>query len=242
MTDCAGLAETLINAHLKASPVAPAVSTLSRAEILTVQSIVSTALGPVAGFKVSAVPEGPPILAPIQARYIVANCGTRAVPERLGIELEVGFELVEPLPSASLPARPEKYFRPCVVLELVETRLSGEAAERPDLKFADFQINAGLVVGDKLEDWDGSDFGTLPARLHSQSESVLDGEGRVPGGSALANLDLLLINLGDHCGGLQVGQIVITGSLCGLPWFTPGADVSGWVEGLGAVSVKVEHA
>lgn len=242
MTDSTDLADALIDAHLNGSSIAPSAPSLSRAEIMAVQARVSAALGPVAGFKVGTSPDGPPILAPIQTRYVVANGGTRAVPEKLGIELEVGFELVEPLPSPGLPARPERHFRPCAVLELVETRLSGAAAERPDLKFADFQINAGLAVGDRRRDWDGTDFGTLRARLVSDTETVLDGEASVPGGSALANLDLLLVSLGDHCGGLQVGQIVITGSLCGLPWFTPDADVSGWIEGLGEVSVRVRQA
>jgi 2-keto-4-pentenoate hydratase len=53
---------------------------------------------------------------------------------------------------------------------------------------------------------------------------------------------LLLAHLGDHCGGLQVGQTVITGSLCGLPWFTPDAIVTGWIAGFGEVSINLQAA
>lgn len=242
MTEIATLTAALIGAHRTGSRIETAARGLSREDILSVQAAVSAALGPVAGFKVGAVPEGPPTLAPIAATYGVMDGGTRVVRDRLGIELEIGFELIAPLPSSALPARPADHFRPCAVLELVETRLAGAAADLPEMKFADLQINAGLVVGTRIDAWDGSDFGTRRARLGTGSETVLDGPATVPGGSALANLELLLANLGDHCGGLQVGQTVITGSLCGLPWFTPDADVTGWIEGLGEVSVRLRQA
>ena len=242
MADISALADSSIVAHRTGNRTAPGPAGLSREEILAVQAVVSAALGPVAGFKVAAAPVGPPVLAPIQARYVVADGGARRVRDTVGIELEVGFELIAPLTSAKLPARPERHFRPRVVLELVETRLSGDLADRPDLKFADFQINAGMVVGGAPPEWDGSDFGTVRARLVGGGGTVVDGEARVPGGSALANLELLLTNIGDHCGGLRVGQTVITGSLCGLPQFGPGSDVSGWIEGLGAVAVRVRRA
>ena len=242
MTETTGFATALIQAHLNGTRIVPPVSNLSRSEILTVQADVSAALGPVAGFKVGRVPGAPPILAPIPARYCVANGGTRAVSDRLGVELELGFELIETLPSDALPARPEIYFRPCVVLELVDTRLSGSAAELASLKFADLQINAGLVIGDQLNAWDGADFGALEAHLVTETETVLCGPATVPGGSALSNLELLITHLGNHCGGLQVGQTLITGSICGLPYFSPGTRISGGIKGLGSVCVTLGRA
>ena len=242
MTDISGLAADFIEAHRTGARIVPAATALSRSDILAVQSAVSAALGPVAGFKIGAVPGALPIFAPIQRRYCLANGGTREVRDRLGVELEVGFELIRPLPSMTLPARPQDHFRPMIALELVDTRLSDEVRDIPDLKFLDFQINAGLVSGTPLDDWSGADFGTLKAQLSTETDSILDGEATVPGGSALANLDLFLTHVGDHCGGLQVGQIVITGSLCGLPWFTPDALVTGWIEGLGTASVRLTQA
>ena len=242
MMNLDGLAAALIDAHFTGSRFAADLPPLSQADIRAVQARVSAALGPVAGFKTGRAADGTPTFATIAARYLVADGGTRTVRDRLGIELELGFEIIAPIPRGGLPAHPERHARPCVVLELVDTRLTGTEAERPDLKLADFQINAGLVVGARIEDWDGSDFGLLQAQLRGADRVVVDGPVTVPGGSALSSLELLLVTLGDHCGGLQVGQTVITGSLCGLPWFTPDADVTGRIGGLGDVSVRLRGA
>ncbi len=233
------LAQRLLGAHRTGVRIASPIAALRRRDILSIQTTVCTALGPVAGFKVSAVPDGLPILAPIPARYGTENRGVRTVADRLGIELEVGFEVLTALPGDGLPDEPQRYLRPRTVLELVDTRLAGRAAENPSLKFADLQMNAGIVIGEGPTDWDGADFGEVPARLTADDSYVLDGPATVPGGSALANLDLLLRHLGDHCGGVRPGQIVITGSLCGLPWFGPGTRIEGWIEGLGDVSVNL---
>lgn len=239
MRDIDDLATGLIAAHREHRRIEPPLTSLTRPEILALQARVSAALGPVAGFKVGRDPDGPPILAPIPACYGVANGGRRPVRDRLGVELEVGFEVIRALPSAALPARPQEYFRPRVVLELCDSRMSGDFMDRPDLKFADLQLNAGLVLGDGPEQWDGSDFGALNAYLGTDRETVLAGPAQVPGGSALANLDVLITHLGDHCGGLALGQTVITGSICGLPWFSPDAVVCGSIDGLGSVSVSL---
>jgi hypothetical protein len=243
MPNTTDIAQAMIAAHENGTRITPNWDVLPRAQVLAIQSRVSAALGPVTGFKVGhAADGGPPIIAPIQSRYDVAGGGTRIVADRLGVELEIGFTLTKPLPAATLPPRPQDYFAPCIALELVNTRLTGDGATRDDLKFADFQINAGMVIGPALTAWDGSDFGTLEARLRTEADITLDGTATVPGGSALANLAMLITHLGGHCGGLQVGQTVITGSLCGLPWFTPDATVTGWIAGFGQVSVKLQAA
>jgi 2-keto-4-pentenoate hydratase len=231
-------AQALVTAHKTGERINPPLTVLTRDEILWIQSEVCKALGPVAGFKVG-VAGGRPILSPIPAVYLTQNGADRVVRDRLGIELEVGFELTNPLPAEGLPPNPQDYFRPLVALELVEPRLTGAAADDPLFKFADFQINSGLVIGDGPPNWDGSDFGTVSARLTAGETTILDGPATIPGGSALSNLDVLLRHLGDHCGGLQVGQIVITGSICGLPWFTSGTDVCGWIDGLGDVAISL---
>ncbi|PTW44540.1 hydratase [Rhodovulum kholense] len=239
MSETEAFADALLAAHRGGQRVAEAPGPLSRAEVLAVQAQVSGALGPVAGFKVGRLPEGPPVLAPIPACYRVPDGGSRRVRDRLGVELEVGFELIRALPGPGLPPDPAAHFRPRAVFELVETRLAGAAADRPDLKFADLQITAGLVSGSGPEAWDGRDFGRLSARFRAGAHTVLEGETEVPGGSALANLDLLLRHLGRHCGGLQPGQTVITGSVCGLPWFEPGTELSAEIAGLGRVAVSL---
>lgn len=239
MNQTKDLSDALIAAHLSGTRNEAQPATLERADILSIQSAVSAALGDVAGFKVAPIGEKP-ILAPIPARYVVANGGTRKIPDKLGVELEVGFEILKALPSGGLPDALTEYVRPVAALELVDTRLSGPAADDAAMKFADLQINAGLVTASPLTDWDGSDFGELEMRLTADDEVIVEGTASVPGGSALSNLQLLTEFLGDHCGGLQPGHIVITGSLCGLPYFGPGRTITGWIDGLGSVSVITE--
>lgn len=239
MTDHRAMIDALRAAHLAGTRIAPPSVPTDREAILAIQAAVCDGLGGVAGFKVGSGKDGPPVVAPVLSRYAVPNGGKRKIGDRLGVELEVGFEVIRPLPENGFPAQPQAYFRPCVVLELVDTRLSGPLADDPLCKFADFQINAGVVIGDGLGDWDGSDFDTVFARLMAEGSTILDGEARVPGGSALENLRLLVHSLGTHCGGLQPGQVVITGSLCGLPYFGPGTRVEGHIGGLGAVAVDI---
>lgn len=239
ITDVDAIVAALRSAHLEGTQVELPPVPANRETILAIQAGVCAGLGPVAGFKVGRRADGALIVAPILARYMVPNGGTRRIADRLGVELEVGFELVRALPDGGFPKRPQDHFRPCTVLELVDTRLAGPLAEDPSCKFADFQINAGLVIGDSRTDWDGSDFTTLAARLVAGDRAILDGATQVPGGSALENLRALVEALGSHCGGLQQGQVVITGSLCGLPYFGPGTNILGRIDGLGAVSIAL---
>lgn len=240
MTTPDALAADMIDAHRNGTRFEPQPVDLTRAGILAVQSAVMDSLGDVAGFKVGRSADGPPLMAPIPARYEVDNGAGRRVKDKLGIELEIGFEVLAPLDEPRLPEDLAAHFRPIVALELVDTRLDGPLAQDPRFKFADLQINAGLVKGEALDDWDGTDFDTVRARLTANGEAVLDGVSTVPGGSALANLEMLIANVGDHCGGLKPGQVVITGSICGLPYFEAGTTIEGWIEGLGDVSVILE--
>ena len=98
------LIAALVRAHDTGTRIIPAMAGLSRADGLRIQSAVMARLGKVAGFKVGQMADGRrPILAPIPQRYVVAHGGTRRVPDRLGVELEVGFELVKPLPGNTSP-------------------------------------------------------------------------------------------------------------------------------------------
>ena len=147
----------------------------------------------------------------------------------------IGFELLAD-PDPALPVT--EFLRPRVVLELVDTRLTG-VEDDPMKKFADRLINDGLVLGPDLPDWDGTDFGPLDARLTCGDVTVIDGETSVPGGSALANVELLRTHLGAHCGGLRKGQVIITGSISGLQYYPAGTAVSGRIEGIGEVSCQL---
>ncbi len=202
-------------------------------QALEVQRMVQGALGTVGGFKVARRPKGPPVIAPISQSKIRLSGADVAVLDRMGIELEIGFEALTNS-NGTLSNAPQIEFLPRLVIELVDSRLTGREND-PLMKLADMQINGGLIVGPPLNAWDGSDFSTVSASLRCGDTTVVDGEVEIPGGSALSNLQLFLENVGDHCGGLKKGQIVITGSLSGLPYFPGGTDVIGKIAGFGEV-------
>ncbi|SDW94738.1 hypothetical protein [Roseicitreum antarcticum] len=229
------LAAALLDAHVNGTHITEATIPADRASVLAVQSTVMAGLGDVAGFKVGAQPDDLPIMAPIPARYCLETGSTRQVQGRLGIELEVAFEVIRDLPEGQFPEDPAAYFRPRVALEMVDTRLGGALADDPVMKFTDFQNTAGLIPGSGLDAWDGSDFGTVQALMTANGETAAEGALTVPGGSALANLRLLVGALGTHCGGLRKGHIVLTGSVCGLPYFGPGTVIEARIDGLGTV-------
>ena len=235
MTSTIDIAQALIGAHRARGRIdARRFPSLDYRAALDIQQQVQASLGPVGGFKVARRPEGPPVIAPIDAGHVLPSGSDVPVIDSLGVELEIGFQLVGEAPGR-LDDNSRHTFVPRLVLELVDTRLEGEGHD-PMLKLADNQINAGLIVGPAFEAWDGRDFGSVQAALRCGTQQVIAGEATVPGGSALANLSLFLEHVGQHCGGLQSGQVVITGSLSGLPYFPSGTDVFGSVEGFGEVS------
>lgn len=233
------IATALIAAHQTGTRISPPEHALSRPEILDIQSQVAAALGPVCGFKVGRASDGPPILAPLPMRYRVVNGDKRQVKDVLGIELEIGFRVIRAFAKGALPEPLQDYLHPCAVFELVDSRFTGSELSA-NLKFCDFQMNAGVVVGTGLDDWDGRDFSTVQATFVAGDTAVLDDMVSVPGGSAIENLALLAKHLGTHCGGIQAGQILITGSLNGLPYFAGGQTMTGTIAGIGRVSVTLD--
>lgn len=213
-------------------------------EAYAVQSAVAAARGPVAGFKTARKPGQPQIMAPIMACDLL-DSGT-SVASRfagpLGVELEIGLRILAPLPDPDDPAflvALGACVEPLAVIELVDTRLHGPAADDPLAMLADAQINAGLVIGPVLAGWDGGALAGAAARMNAGDATLLDGPGRVPGGDLRETLRALTAMIGAHCGGLQPGQIVITGSLHPLTYVAPGTAVAGWIDGCGAVTVTI---
>ncbi len=243
MTQLDALADCLIAAHrsgIRFQPAPPLPTT--EAEAYGVQARVAHALGPVAGFKTGLKPGGPSFMAPIRAEFCLSPGARVNMDDRMGIELEVGWKIIAPLPaphSAGFDAALARAVLPVPVIELVNTRLDGPQATDPLVKLADFQINHGLIIGQPLDRWDGSDFTEVTARCHAGPREILNGAATVPGGSALATLAGLIEVIGDHCGGLQVGQVVITGSLHPLVYLDTPCDVTAGIEGLGDVSLTL---
>ena len=239
------LTEALIAARAGGPKLSDSAETgLSRERVLMVQQQVADRLGPVGAFKVACPPDAPIVMAPIFASDIYPATASLDLPhdEPIGIELEYGFRLTAPLPDPQDSDFVEK-LRESVellpVVEIVRTRLADVEQASADLKMLDNQLNGGLVLGEPCRDWKEHDLTRATAYLRIGDEVLIDGTAQVPGGDAFASLALLCRAIGTHCGGLQVGQVVITGSLNGLPWRMPPFDVQARIEGLAEITFSL---
>lgn len=211
-------------------------------EAYLVQALTAEALGPTGAFKTGRKsPDAKPIMAPIPAFTVRQSPAVFGRDELwlIGIELEIGFRIDAPLPSPDDPdfeARARGCVSALAALEVVDTRLADHESAGPLLKLADNQINGGLVVGAPRRDWRSLDLARVDARLRFGDEVVLDGSVDVPGGDAFATFCVFARQVGTHCGGLQPGQFVITGSVNGLPFIERGTSVHGEIAGLGEVA------
>lgn len=243
MTDISAFAQALIAAHHSGTRVAPeAPLPQTPEEAYAVQEAVLAATGPVAGFKVGLKPDAAPIFGAIRAAFTQESGSTIAVADQMGIELEVGWLITAPLPAPEaedFDAALRRAVVPVPVIELVDTRVTGPAASDPMVKLADFQVNHGLICGTPRHDWDGRDFGAVTARLSAGVHADYAGATEVPGGSALSTLAALIRTLNGACGGLKVGQVVITGTLFPMFLAPGGTDISGTIEGLGTVTLHL---
>jgi 2-keto-4-pentenoate hydratase len=217
---------------------------LTRDRVFAVQAEVAAELGPVGGFKVARPSGAPIIIAPIMARDIHQSPATIPLSEgeEAGVELEYAFRLIAPLPDTAAPDF-ENRLRHAVellpVFELVQSRLADPKGANAALKMLDNQLNGAVVLGAPRADWHAIDVTRAEAHLTLGDDTLLDGVAAVPGGDAFATLCALAQALGDHCGGLQPGQVVITGSLNGLPWMRAPIVAQGNIAGLGSVSMTL---
>ncbi len=213
-------------------------------EAMAVHTHVMAELGAVGAFKTSKTPDGTPFFAPIPAGDVRPTGATFAGNElvQIGIELEIAFRLEKALPALDDPEFSEKLKAAVVaypVIEVVDTRLAFLETCHPMMKLADNQANAGLVFGAPVADWQSVDV-TNPGHKFTADEAIVsEGAGAVPGGSAFEILESFVRVVGDHCGGLQVGQLVTTGALSGLHWIEKGQTVRGQIDGLGDVEVVI---
>lgn len=242
------LAETLIAARSGGPKLDLASGTeLPRARVLAVQQQVAQRLGPVGAFKVACPRGAPAVMAPIFASDIHISPTRLHVPagEPVGVELEYAFRLIAPVPDPEgddFEQRLRHTVELLPVLEVVQSRLADPERAGASVKMLDNQLNGGLVLGPPCRDWQQIDTTRATGHLRLGDEVVLDGAADVPGGGAFANLCTLIRALGTHCGGLQTGQVVITGSLNGLPWRLPPFDIDARIAGLGGVRLSLECA
>ncbi len=244
---CREIADRLLAARRNGVPLDPAKTSCApenAGDCYRIQQMVVDALGPPAAFKTGReAPGDTPIMAPILAETVrpAGAIFQRHELSVIGIELEIGFQINGPLPDAAAPgfaAAARTCVAPLPVIEVVDTRLADADAWGHLWKLADNQINGGLVHGAPLADWRNMDLSGGEISLTAGEETIFAGRGHVPGGNAFDVFCAFAALVGDHCGGLQTGHIVATGSLSGLAYIDPGQGVHGTIEGLGTVAVS----
>lgn len=207
------------------------------------QRYVTDVIGTVGAFKTARRPgNSDQIAAPIYREHVRQSPATFSASEinLIGIELELAFHINSTLPDTTDPdfaALVKERVSPVAAIEVCDTRLADFATATPLQKLADNQINGGLVVGEPLADWHDLDLSTITAKLVFGTDIIVDGPASVPGGDAFETLLGLARQLGSHCGGLQPGQYVITGSVNGLPFIKRGVPVYARIDGLGELRV-----
>lgn len=238
------IAGALLAARRGGPKLAPAEAReLDTAGAYAVQREVAARSGGIGGFKVARRPGQATLMAPILRADVHAS-PARFGPDAftsLGIELEVGFRILAPLPPAVAPgfrAAARDALAVVPVIEVVDSRLADADAATPELKLADNQLNGAVIVGGEVRDWQGLDLAAVEAKLTVGSERVLDGRAEVPGGDAFDTFCELASIIGDHCGGLAPGQVVITGSLNPIFWCERGVRVAGRIAGIGEVAAE----
>jgi 2-keto-4-pentenoate hydratase len=211
----------------------------------TIQELVATQLGAVAGWKVgSATLESEPFRAPLHAATLFEN---GRIPSRtlhlIGVEAEIVYRL-----GRDLPPRAVAYSRDEVLaavstihpaIEIIDTRFISLSTIDPLSQRADQQNHGALAIGPALKDWSHIDPPRQRVRLKINGNLACENTG---GNSAVDPVRLLvwLANRGSSAlGGLKAGQAITTGSCTGTIFLDPEAKVVAEFPGLGTIEVSL---
>jgi len=246
MSRIESVASALIGARRERSRVDTAAldaAPQTREDCYAVQQAVADAIAPAAAFKTARKGPGDvPIMAPILFGTVRDSGSTFSRDELsvIGVELEIGFRIDRPLPDptgADFALRARECISLVPAIEVVDTRLTDPEAAGPMWRLADNQNNGGLVCGTPVSAWQELDLDAAEIDLTIGGVREYSGAHPSPGGNAFDVFCAFAAIVGGHCGGLQPGQTVITGSLMGCHYIEPGRNVRGVIDGLGVVEV-----
>jgi 2-keto-4-pentenoate hydratase len=196
----------------------------------------------VAGWKVAIRPDGMPVAGPV-LRHLLVQGGTDAPPQHgSGMEVEIAFRL-----RSDLPPRPEAPYARHEILEaiggalvgveVIRSRLDDPAGAPFLLALADNLGNGSFVAGAEAKLIEGLEGARCTVTI--DGSVIHDAPGGHPNGDPLAPLLAYASRQSDRLGGLRAGQIVTTGSLCGLIPFRGPAALTARIEGIGAVEMRL---
>jgi 2-keto-4-pentenoate hydratase len=212
---------------------------------LAIQRRVTEILGePIGAWKAALPLPGKTRMAPIYASNIYSTSPCPVLPSgnAARIEMEIAFVLGRDLgPRAT--AYTEAEVRAAIsetrlVLELLGGRYADAAAVSAEEKLADGMENQGLFVGPVVPGGLERKLDTFPVKIEGPDRIVLAREGSNPSGHPLAPLYWLANFLTARGEGLTAGQIVTTGSYCGVAEATLATPLRMTFGDLGVLSVE----
>lgn len=240
-------AAQLLEARKSRIPVAPGkdgAPPQSVADAYAVQAAVMAKLGDTGGFKTGRKsPAGPQIMAPVPASGIRATPAVFTADEMrlVGVEIEIAFRLDADPPepgSDDFKTRLRDVVSVLPVIEVVDCRLDDPQTVDAHSKLADNQFNAGLVLGPAQPIGPDMTFAEAEVDFRAGDDLLGSGWRDVPGGDAFDIFADFVQMVGDHCGGLQRGQVVTTGALTGMHFIDRDTEVVGRIGGLGEIKVS----
>jgi 2-keto-4-pentenoate hydratase len=235
--------------RIAALPAALAPQTLSAAYAIQL-ALLEEMQSDIAGWKASVFDADDGACAPLPANAVVdAPAYTQVLrpplldPAPYGIEAEVAFRLGRDLPPLAQGARYERdavcaaVVSAHAVIEVVASRYVDPEAVSKLERVADQLINSLLVVGPSCPDWQSLTLTALPLEVKVQGHPVFQGRGGHPQGDPLIPLVWLANHLSSYGRGLRAGELVTTGSCCGVQFVAPEQTASAHFAGLGSAVV-----
>lgn len=186
-----------------------------------------------------------PFFAPLLRRFRHESGTVIALPVKQAPAVEVEFAL---LLGAELPARTGAYDRDsvaaavaavCPAIEIVGSRLVGGMAKPdPMMIVADGGANVGFVQGEPHAGWAGFDLAAQGVTLFINGEQTASGNGGMVMGHPLDALAWLANEFSRNGRGLNVGEVISTGSCTGVVPVQPGDTAVGDFGELGTVEAR----
>ena len=244
MTRVEATAAALVAAHRDRRPLFAAAASApgSFDEAYAIQDAVAASLYPgqrPAAWKVGAPSrEAEPTATPLfTVLASPAKWAMRAVVE-LTIEAEVGFRLARDVPAGDAATAPlEQVFdHVCATIEVCDARLSNYRDAPALWKLADAQVNAGLVVGTGRPAAEIDDYSRVRCEVLVDDRVVFDATGT----HALGDPRVLLRWWLQHAtrrSTLRAGDVVTTGTWCGMIAAPAGARLVARMHGIGEACV-----
>jgi 2-keto-4-pentenoate hydratase len=165
-------------------------------------------------------------------------------PLKPGIEPELVARISTDAPAGGSPHTAESIRTHVGALhcgmELVDNRYLDVTRMGGPARIADNVLQAALVVGTEIEDWQKLDFANLKGRSTLDGKELASGSGSAVMGGAMISLAWLANALNKHGRHLKAGDLVLTGSVH-PPAFLQGPGVAKTeFEGLGSTEITIK--